>query len=273
MLNKVLFGSVTIWDLLLSAGILLSAILFSRLIVTYMRRSLKDRISSDHLQLGIKFTYYAVIGLAVLTVLPYLGIKISGLLLAGGFAGIVIGFASQNIVSNLISGLFLMIERPIKIGNAVNIDGNSGTVQDINIMSTIIQTYDGLYVRIPNIKVFTGTLTNYVANIARRFGYVVSIRYQDDAEKAISIIHRIIDENPYILINPKPMIFVDELGDNGVNIVVKIWAPATVWYTVKMELLLKIKNAIEAEGIQIPFPQRVVWINPDIETTVVDSNP
>ncbi|HIE32398.1 MAG TPA: mechanosensitive ion channel family protein, partial [Methanosarcinales archaeon] len=197
--------------------------------------------------------------IAVLSVLPSLGLQPSGLLVAGGIAGIVIGFASQSIVSNLISGLFLMAERPIKIGDNVIIDGISGIVEDIHTVSTIIRTYDGLYVRIPNEKVFTNNIINYVANVARRFEYVVGIRYSDDADQAIWIIKDLIKEQPFALKRPSSQVFVDNLGDNSVNILVRIWAPTTDWYDLKMKLLWMIKKTLEENGIEIAFPQRVVW--------------
>ena len=195
----------------------------------------------------------------MLLALPALGIHPSHLLVAGGVVGIVIGFASQSIVGNLISGIFLMFERPIKIGDQLRVDDISGFVEDIHIVSTIVRTYNGLYVRIPNEKVFTGIITNYVANIARRFEYVVGIRYSDDADLAIKIIEDLIDEQPFALKNPSPQVFVDNLGDNSVNLHVRIWAPATEWYNLKMELLWEIKKALEENGIEIAFPQRVVW--------------
>ncbi len=152
-----------------------------------------------------------------------------------------------------------MIERPMKLGDSVNIAGTAGVVEEIRIISTTLRTFDGLYVRIPNEKVFTTDITNYVAHVARRIEYVVGIRYSDDAEKAIGIIKRLSEEHPLTLKHPSGDIFVDNLGDNAVNIIVRIWAPSTEWYGVKKELLWKIKTAFEAEGIEIAFPQRTIW--------------
>ena len=88
---------------------------------------------------------------------------------------------------------------------------------------------------------------------------MVGIRYSDNADKAIEIIKNLIKQHPLTLKNPAPMVFVDSLGDNSVNIIIRIWAPATEWFGVKAELLWKIKQALEKESIEIPFPQRVVW--------------
>jgi len=259
ILNKVVYGSVTVLDILIAVIILLVALFVAKGISIYLRRFLKERVAKGHLEIIVKVFSYTVIIIAILAVLPTIGVKLSGLLVAGGIAGLAIGFASQSIIGNLISGIFLMIERPINIGNSVNIEGTAGIVEDVRIISTTIRTFDGLYIRVPNQKVFTASITNFVANVARRFEYVVGIRYSDDADKALTIIKNVIEEHPLALKNPAPQVFVDNLGDSSVNIIVRIWSPSTEWFGVKTELLWKIKKAIEKEGIEIPFPQRVLW--------------
>ena len=264
--NKVIYGDVTALDLLAVVLLFLVAVLLSKVLSIYLRRSLKEKVSTDRLQIISKTIYYGFLGVAVIASFPLLGINPSGLLVAGGIVGIIIGFASQSIVGNLISGIFLMMERPIKIGNSVRIGEYSGMVEDIRIISTSLRTWDGLYVRIPNEKVFTDSITNYVAHAARRFGYVVGIRYSDDADTAISIIRYLIENHPMALKNPQPQIFVDNLGDNAVNIIVRIWAPSQEWYALKMEMLWRIKKALESEGIEIAFPQRTVWFANELNT-------
>jgi small-conductance mechanosensitive channel len=259
MIETVVYGTVTLFDLLVVTLLLIIAVIIAKAVALNLRRVLRDKVSKEHLEILAKTIYYSIIVIAVLSVLPTLGVHPSGLLVAGGIAGIVIGFASQSVVGNLISGLFLIIERPMKLGDAVNIAGTAGVVEDIRVISTTLRTFDGLYVRIPNEKVFTTDITNYVAHVARRLEYVVGIRYSDDADKAIGIIKKLSEEHPLTLKNPSGDIFVDNLGDNAVNIIVRIWVPSTEWYGIKKELLWKIKTALEAEGIEIAFPQRVVW--------------
>lgn len=258
-LNKVLYSNVSVFNLITVAAILVIAFLFSKGISIYLRRFFKEKLSKEAIEIIIKIVYYATVIVTLITILPILGVKLSGLMVAGGIVGIAVGFASQSIVGNLISGIFLMIERPIRIGNSVSIEGTAGIVEDIRIMSTTLRTFDGLYVRIPNQKVFTANITNNVANLARRFEYVVGIRYEDNADKAIQIIKDLIKAHPLALVSPESQVFVDNLGDNAVNIIVRIWAPTTEWFGVKTELLWKIKKTLEQEGIEIAFPQRVLW--------------
>jgi small-conductance mechanosensitive channel len=274
IINKIIYADVTVLNLIIALLIILISIIVAKVLSVYLRRSLKDRITREQADLIIKVVYYGIIVVAVLAILPNIGVKPSGLLVAGGMAGIAIGFASQSIVGNLISGLFLFVERPIKIGNGVNIEGTVGIVEDIRIMSTTIRQYDGLYVRVPNQKVFTSNITNFVAHVARRVDYMVGIRYSDDADHAIQIIKDLINEHPITLVNPEPVVYVDNLGDNAVNISIRLWAPTSEWWNVKTELLWKIKQALEKEGIEIAFPQRVVWFanetRNDISETIVD---
>ncbi|MBN2110849.1 MAG: mechanosensitive ion channel family protein [Methanosarcinaceae archaeon] len=247
--------------------ILIASVVVGKGLTIYLRRYFKDRVDKDHLNILMKVIYYGIITLAVLVfIFPILDIEASSLLVAGGVVGIVIGFASQSIVGNFISGLFLMTERPITIGDQVNISDNAGYVEDINMISTVIRTYDGLYVRVPNEIVFTTNITNYVANMVRRFDYVVGIRYEDDAERAIDIIQEILDREPFVLRNPPAGIFVDKLGDNSVNILVRIWAPVSEWYELKTRMLWIIKKALGENGIEIPFPQRTVWFASELQT-------
>jgi small-conductance mechanosensitive channel len=269
ILDTVVYGEVTLIDIISVLITLLVAIIIAKFITINLRRSLKEKVSKEHLEILIKFINYFIIIFTLISILPVLGIKTSGLLVAGGIVGIIIGFASQSIVGNMISGIFLMIERPIKIGNQVTIGATSGFVEDIDIMSTTIRGFDGLYVRIPNEKVFTNDITNLVSNVARRFEYVVGITYRGDADKAIGIIKDIIQKEPLALKNPEPAVFVDNLGDNAVNIIVRIWAPSTEWYGVKKKLLWIMKKTLEENGLEIAFPQRTVWFANEMITREV----
>lgn len=253
------YEGVTVSDLIVVSLVLLVAVVIAKIIAMSLRRSLADRMKRDQLELLVKLVYAIILLIAFVTVTPLVGLNLTGLLVAGGIAGIVIGFASQKVVSNLISGLFLIAERPVKIGDQIIVGNVAGIVEDMSIMSTIVRTYDGLYVRIPNETVFTSNITNPVANVARRFEYTIGIRYSDDAEKAIEVIKRVIEEHPFALKIPTPSVFVDSLGESAVNIIVRVWCPSTEWFSVKMELLWKIKVELEKNGIQIPFPQRVIW--------------
>ncbi len=259
MLDKIVWGNITYSHLLSIVVILLISILVVKILSLYIRRFLKKKLSKDHLQLIIKLVSFTVYAIAFVWVFGVLGLKLTGVLFGGAMAGIIIGFSSQSIVSNFIAGIFLIIEKPFKIGDQVSIDNMNGFVEEIRIIATTIRTYEGLYVRIPNQTVFTTKMINYVGNIARRFEYIVGIRYSDDADKAINIIKEVIEQHSYALKNPKPLVYVDNLGNNAVNIMVRIWAPVSEWFGLKQIVLWKIKTTLENAGIEIAFPQTTLW--------------
>jgi small-conductance mechanosensitive channel len=256
-------GTVTAGSVLKFILILSFSTFFAKIFSLYLRRSLKDRVSKDVGETIIKVLYFGILAIVFFSNLPLIGIHPSGFLLAGGVAGIVLGFASQSIVGNLVSGFFLMVERPIKIGDQVQINDVSGYVIDIRIISTLIRTYDGLLVRIPNQQVFTTNITNIVGHPVRRFEYIIRIRYSDDANAAIFLIKDLIDKEPFALLNPSPSVFVSDLGDSSVNITVRIWAPVNEWFGIKTRILWDIKQTLEKNGIEIPLPHRVVRIQTD----------
>ena len=175
------------------------------MITLYLRRYFKDKVSKDVGEKAIKFLYYFSLIIVSISILPLIGVDPSGLLLAGRITGIVLGFASQNIVGNLISGVFLRIEKPIKIGDQVEINKLLGYIADIRIISTLIRTYDGVLVRIPNQQVFTTNITNSVIYPVRRFDFTIGIRYSDDADAAIWLIKDLIDKEPLALDKPPPL--------------------------------------------------------------------
>jgi len=259
MLNHELMKGVTLLDLFIFVAILVVAVVIAKIVRLNIRRALKEKVPKTTLVAIEKIAYYTIIIIGFIIAIPYIGFSLSGLLVAGGIAGIVLGLATQTVVSNLISGLFLMAEKPIQIGDGVSIGDVGGVVKDIRVLSTTIRTWDGIYVRLPNEKVFTSNIYNYNAHAARRFEYKVSIAYKSDADKAIEVIKNLLEEHPLILKEPAPQIFVEELADSSVDLVVKIWAPSSEWYGVKTEMLWKIKVALEKAGIEIPFPQLVIW--------------
>jgi len=266
MLYTVLFGTVTILDMIIVLAIFFGAIMIAKLITLNVRRSFKESASDDQLDMVGKVVYLVATLVALMFVIPILGFNPAGLLVAGGFFALAIGFASQSVISNLLSGVLLMIERPVKIGEVAEIDGVTGTVEQVRIISTHIRTFNGVFVRIPNEKVFTNKITNYLSQPARRWSYAIGIRYVDDADKAVDIIKKLLDEHPLIFESPGPSVYVDNLGDNSVNLIVKMWAPATNWWGVRTEMLWKLKQELESNGIEIPFPQREIWFNNELPT-------
>lgn len=225
-----------------------------------MRRSLGRRMPKHAYSPLEKLVYYGLIVVGVIYSLKPLGLNLTGLLMAGGVLGIVIGFASQAVVSNLLGGLFIYIERPMKIGDPVEIEGVGGEVLDISVLSTRIRTWDGYVVRLPNSRVFNAHITNYAAIPARRIDFAVSIAYGSDIPAAREAIMGALRSHPLVLENPEPEVYVEELGDSAIVLRVRAWAPTKVWFPVKKELVELVYRTLVERGFEIPFPQMDVHL-------------
>ncbi|WP_459202153.1 mechanosensitive ion channel family protein [Methanococcus sp. CF] len=214
--------------------------------------------------------HYSAMIIAFGIVFQMLGLtsKLGTLLVAGGITGIILGFASQTVVANFISGIFLYFDKPLKIGDSVEIGTSSGIVNDIKMMSTRIRTWDGVLVRIPNEKVFNSEIINNKKYPARRVDIDVGIAYKEDAQRAMDIISNILEDMTYVLVDPESQIFVKDLGDSSVDISVKAWAPSEKWYDVKREIIQNIKKEFDREKIEIPFPQRTLWFPQDLKIKI-----
>jgi len=209
-----------------------------------------------------KLIYFGIIILSFLVFTSTTGLDLSGLLVAGGIFGIVIGFATQSVVSNLISGIFLMIEKPVKQGDSVELPsmGLSGSLLDIGTFSARIRQFDGTITRVPNEAFFTSNIRSLTTSPVRRSEGIVGIAYKEDIEGAISVIEKEIRNTmPFVLLEPKPEFRIKELGDSSVNIEVLVWHPREDWGKVSPVLLKVAKRALDKAGIEIPFPQRVIW--------------
>jgi small-conductance mechanosensitive channel len=179
----------------------------------------------------------------------------------GGFASIIIGFATQKVVGNSIAGLFLIFERPIKLGQSVRIADVSGFVEEIRFLSTIIRSFEGEFIRIPNEQVFTSIIINLTENVARRVDYIIGIHYSNDFSKAREIILNFLNYQKFVLSAPAPEVFVEKFSSSSVDIHIRFWAPTEKWYETKNNLLPIIRTELENNGINIPYPQMEIKIH------------
>jgi small-conductance mechanosensitive channel len=236
-------------------------------------RSSKQRL--PEVQLKAKIFYYTIVTIAFFIALNIAGLsgRLSTIIAAAGITGIILGFSAQTVVANFISGIFMYFDKPLKIGDAVRIGDFEGIVHDIRILSTRIRQWDGTLVRIPNEKLFNSEITNLQKYPARRAEITVGIAYKEDAQKAIDTIMKVLEEEPIVLAEPEPRVYVRELGDSSVNITIWAWVPSELWLgqnllRSKYHLLQRIKEALDREGIEIPFPQRVNWFAEELRVRI-----
>jgi len=255
-------GTLTVLSLLVGAIIMASGLIAAKIVKLLFYKYYAPTLPKDTAQNLSKIIFFGIIIISFLAFTSSQGIDLSGLLVAGGIFAVVIGFATQSVVSNLISGIFLMVEKPAKHGDTIQLpDMNiSGTLLDIGTFSSRLRKFDGTVIRIPNEKFFTSNIRSLTASTVRRAEAMVGISYKDDIENAISVITKEIEISmPFVLRVPEPEFRVEELGDSSVNIQVLVWHPRDDWSQAQPILLTTIKRALDQSGIEIPFPHRVIW--------------
>lgn len=204
--------------------------------------------------------YYLVIGVVLIAVLNLFGIETTSLIAVFGAAGLAIGLALQGTLSNFAAGVMLLIFRPIRVGDFVEVAGQAGSVQEIAIFSTILNTGDNVRIVIPNAQIYGDTVKNYSYNDTRRIDLVMGIGYGDDIGKAIEIIERVLTSDSRTLRDPAPTIAVSELADSSVNLVVRPWCESADYWALRWDLTRALKEQLEAGGCNIPFPQTDVHV-------------
>uniref|UniRef100_A0A7C3IQ68 Mechanosensitive ion channel family protein n=1 Tax=Gracilinema caldarium TaxID=215591 RepID=A0A7C3IQ68_9SPIR len=205
----------------------------------------------------IRYTGYVV---AVMTLFNALGVDLSALLGAAGIAGIAVGFAAQTSVSNVISGLFLISEKPFQIGDVIQVGDVNGVVQSIDFLSIKIQTFDNRYIRIPNETLIKTNVTNITRFPIRRLDVWVTVGYKSDLERVRSILLDVASKNPYVLDNPEPLIVFDKFDSSGINILLGLWFEKSEYLNLKNSIMVDIHSRFAQEGIEIPYPKMDVYM-------------
>lgn len=199
---------------------------------------------------------YALVLIAfALIALSHLGIQTASFIAILGAAGLAIALALQGSLSNFASGVLIIIFRPFKAGDFVEVAGVSGMVERIDIFQTIFQTGDNKRIIVPNSQITGSAITNFSAEKQRRVDLVIGISYDSDLRKAKALLENILRQDPRILAEPAPIVAVNALADSAVNIVVRPWVESENYWPVYWDTLETIKLTFDQEGIEIPFPQ------------------
>jgi small-conductance mechanosensitive channel len=234
-------------------------VVIARLLASAVRRLAEGKLEKMQEALVRRGTYYLVLTLFLVAGLHQLGFNLGVLLGAAGILSVAIGFASQTSASNLVSGLFLIAERPFEIGDTIQVSGTTGEVLSIDLLSVKLRTFDNLYVRIPNeslIKTEMRTLTKFPI---RRTDLQIGIAYKEDIERVRKLLFEIADRHPLCLDEPKPQFFLLGFGDSAVQLQFSPWALKPNFLELKNVMQQEIKKAFDREGIEIPFPHRSLY--------------
>jgi small conductance mechanosensitive channel len=196
----------------------------------------------------------------IIAVLQQFGVQTASLLAVVGAAGLAIGLAWQGTLSDIAAGIMILIMRPFKIGDAVEVAGTSGVVDEIGLVLTKMHTFDNVAMYMPNSDIWGTKIMNYAKNDNRRVDMVFGFGYDDDMDKAMQIAREILDADDRVLDDPEPQIAVSELGDSSVNIIVRPWTAKENYWNLKFDITKRIKERYDEEGLSIPYPQRDVHL-------------
>ena len=234
--------------------VILVGITVIKILNTIAGRVTRKNVSQQYKMLirkGIRYTGSVIL---LFIVLHLLGVKITALLGAAGIVGIAIDFASQTSMSNLISGLFMISEKPFEIGDVIKMGSTVGIVSSVDLLSVKITTFDNQYIRIPNEKLLGSELTNITRFPIRRMDINLGVAYKTDINHLKSVLREIAAANPYCLDEPEPLIVFSDFGDSALKFLFGVWFYKTDFLNLKNSIMQEIKERFEGEGIEIPFP-------------------
>ena len=222
------------------------------------RLLLKTKTDESVISFVGHLTYFLILIFTVLAALAKFGVQTASFIAVLGAAGLAIGLALQSTLANFAAGILILILRPFRIGDYIEGAGVAGTVKEIELFTTVLATVDNIKILVPNGKLYGDVIKNISGYDSRRIDIVVGIGYGSPIGKAVEILGALIKEDVRILPDPPPQVAVSELTDSSVNLVFRPWVKKEDYWDVRFDLIRKIKESFDRNGIEIPFPQRVV---------------
>ena len=245
--------------LIRAALLVLAGLVLARLLAGTAYRLMLRHLSPHHSLLFKRLIYWVVLALFVTSALRQLGFSLTVLLGAAGVLSVAIGFASQTSASNLISGLFLVAEKPFQTGDLIQVGPTVGEVLSIDLLSVKLRTFDNLFVRIPNESLIKTEMINLTRFPIRRFDMLVGVAYREDIGRVRELLKQVADANPLCLDEPEPLFFFTGFGESSQDIQFSVWTKSENFPDLRTSLREEVKNAFDAAGIEIPFPHRTLY--------------
>jgi small conductance mechanosensitive channel len=256
-------GMVSAWGLKVLGALIV--LIVGRWAAGRVRKAVRQALERSNLEATLipfiaGIVYYVLLTVVVIAVLGLFGIQTTSLIAVLGAAGLAVGLALQGTLSNVAAGVMILIFRPFRVGEYVEAGGTAGSVVEVGIFTTTLNTPDNVKILVPNSAIYGDIVKNYSANDTRRNDLTVGIAYGDDIGRAIEVIRKVIAEDGRVLSDPAPVIAVGGLGDSSVDFVVRPWCRTEDYWPLRFDLTRKLKEALEAGGCSIPFPQRDVHL-------------
>jgi len=223
------------------------------------RQWTKNRFDTHQQLLMARIAAYLVLLVFVIMGLNAIGFNLGVLIGAAGILSVAIGFASQTSASNIISGLFLVAERPFSVGDLITVGSTTGEVLSIDLLSVKLRTFDNLFVRIPNETLIKSEVTTLTRFPIRRIDLAIGVAYKEDIKQVRSVLEQVAAANPVCLDEPKPLFVFLGFGESSLDMQFSVWVKRENFLDLKNSIHEEIKEAFDAEGIEIPFPHRSLY--------------
>lgn len=242
-----------------AVALLLIGLVLSRLLSTMAFRTLVGPMGTHTATTVRRFLFYGLSAIVVMAALRELGFSLGVLLGAAGILSVAIGFASQTSASNVVSGLFLVAERPFEIGDVIRVGTTTGQVLSIDLLSVKLRTFDNLYVRVPNETLIKSEITNVSRFPIRRLDLTLGVAYKEDLSRVYELLITLADEFELCLDEPRPLMIFQGFGESSLDLQFSVWIARDNFLKVRNELPVRIKEAFDAAGVEIPFPHRTLY--------------
>lgn len=200
---------------------------------------------------------YLVVAVGLIAVLQQLGVQTTSVLAVLGAASLAIGLALQGTLGNVAAGVMLLIQRPYRVGDRVELNGRQGQVSRIDLFNTVVVDYDGHTVYLPNGKVFGDMIVNVSRMGRRRIELTFGVDYEDDLDLALSILIEVAEAEPRVMKDPAPWSKVTATADSAVNVTLRCWATPDNWMDTRFDLIKRVKETFDARGLTFPYPHQV----------------
>ena len=227
-----------------------------RTVARWLERT--DRVDQTLRPFLAKTVRYAILAFVIIALLAQFGVQTTSIIAVLGAAGLAIGLALQGTLSNIAAGMMLLLLRPCGVSDYIDAEGISGTVMEIGPFMTQLRTYDGVYVSVPNSRLWNRQIKNFSRLPTRRLDLPIGIGYDDDVDKAMTVLKELLDNDPRVLADPAAQVMIDNLGDSAVIINMRCWANAGDYWDLLFDLTKRTKLRLDAESISIPYPQQDV---------------
>jgi small-conductance mechanosensitive channel len=221
------------------------------------------RLHPQHQLVVRRVVKYLVLGITVSLSLRVLGVSLGVLMGTAGILTVAIGFAAQTSASNLISGIFLMAERPFVIGDVVKVGETIGEAVSVDLLSVRLRSFDGLLIRIPNETMLRSNVTNLTHYPVRRYDMKIGVAYQEELGHVRKVLMGVADANTICLVEPEPQVLILGYGESAVDLQFSFWSTRENFPALRNSMHEAVKIAFEAEGIKIPFPHRTLHAGPN----------